>query len=295
MTCGELPKSDIDFNLLGRLGRALDTTQRLSVFHGGRVDFSNESESEDNTDDTGRPQRPPTRTRAGQRTAERPWRSGAQIWRRGSDALEATYGTGFQILAQTYDALGFEDKDGLWVVVQSRPLGYRGPQLHFVIAFFLDQTIQPRAWAFEKIGVNARPMSLKHTNFPDASICAFIPDGKTWSPDDGMTALVDQYAVWAVKKLHRDHLGFWPGQQAGACAFYRRKEFVGSEWCGCQSGKRYSDCHQGTDFLVDEVVAENEFNRLYPTGYYSRAVPEPILEAARSRWKRLPQLRSVFA
>jgi len=44
-------------------------------------------------------------------------------------------------------------------------------------------------------------MSLKHTNFPDASVCAFTPEHWPWPNADGLLGLVDIYVLWAVRKL----------------------------------------------------------------------------------------------
>lgn len=295
MTCGKLPKSGIDFNRLRALGQALDTGQYLSVFHQGFVTIGDEHESEVIKDVATEPaRRSAARAWAGRRTAEGPRRAASQTDHFRSPTLESAFGTEFRILAQHYDALGFEDPDGLWVVTKSKPLGRHGPRIHFLIAFSLDRGIPPRAWAFDRTGPHARLMSLKHTNFPDASICAFLPDENAWSPSDGIIALVDHYSVWAIKKLHRDHLGHWPGKQAGACAYYRRMEFAASEWCGCQSGRKYRDCHQGADLLVNDAAGKKEFEQIFHCDYHARREPPEVLASAKSHWNIMPQLQMAL-
>lgn len=294
MVCGKHARSHINLNRLADLGKALDTSQILSVFAGGFVGLSDEDESEVIQHVAGKEGRSPARPRSGQRTAEGPWWPSGETHYFGSDAHEEAFGVGFRVLAQHYEALAFEENDGLWVVVKSEPLGCRGPQIHFLIAFPLRHESKPKGWAFDRIGAQVSPMSLKHTNFPDASICAFLHDEYEWSQAGGMIELVDHYTIWAVKKLHRDYMGHWPGMQVGACAFYRRLEFTPNEQCGCLSGKKYKICHQGADMLVSEQAGREEFQRLFRSDYHSRAVPKSIVDAARSRWRKLPPLKSVL-
>lgn len=292
MACGKHLEVAININRLEALGQALDLEQQLSVFHEGFVGFSYESEVNDYAQGTA--QRSAARPRPGQRTTERTRRGEAgEAHRFRSGAIEEAFGTEFRILARDYSALGFEDRDGLWVMVKSNPLGSQGPQIHFAVAFPLNRIATPRGWAFSRIGPRSRLMSLKHTNFPDASICAFLPNDGSWKPTDGMTALIDHYSVWAVKSLHRQFVGYWPGKQYGACALYRRMEFEPREWCGCLSGKRYQDCHQGADLIVSETAGRQEFRRLFRCDYETRAAPVAIVNAAMSRWKKIPAMASV--
>lgn len=70
---------------------------------------------------------------------------------------------------------------------------------------------------------------------------------------------------------------------------------MGREWCGCECGKRYVDCHQSPDLLVAEGVARQEFRRLFITDYEDRQIPAGVIGAARSRWKKLPDMATTFA
>lgn len=279
---------------LSELGQAIDIGRPVSVFDGGRVGFNEAGESEVKSNVAqGKAHRSPAGARPGQRARSRGAHAAGHYLR--SEALQAAYGAEFRILAQHYEALAFEDNNGLWVVVESRPLGSHGPRAHFLVAFPLDQRIAPRAWAFERIGANVRLASLKHTNFPDASICAFVDEDGAWPNPDGILGLFDIFSIWMIKKWHRELLGWWPGKQAGACALYRRREFDGREKCGCESGRRYRDCHQASDLLMNEQVARVEFRRLFACDYDDRQPPDSILAAAGSRWKSIPAMASVFA
>jgi hypothetical protein len=278
---------------LRTVGVAIDGGRQPTVFDEGFVGFSDETESEVMTDVAGQEAGSKSGPRSGRRARARRAQAADHAFR--SDALEKAYGTEFRILARHYEALAFEDRNGLWVVVTSNPLGRDGPEVHFLIAVPLDQRLAPRAWAFAKTGPNTEFMSLKHTNFPDASICAFTPDHRPWPHPDGLLGLVDIYVLWAVRKLHRDYFGWWPGPQLGACAHYRLKEFDAREDCGCGSNKTYGDCHLPADMLADPAVAEAEFRRLFGGAYDDRKPPKHVVDAAHSRWRVMPPMATVFA
>lgn len=279
---------------LRTVGVAIDGHQQPTVFDGGFVGFSDAIESEVMKDVAqGQAHGSPAGSRQGRRARARRPQAAYHPFR--SDAIEAAYGVGFRILAQHYETLAFEDRNGLWAVVKSHPLGVGGPAVNFLIAVPLDQRLAPRAWAFARTGPSAELMSLKHTNFPDASICAFTPNHCPWPNSDGLLGLVDIYVLWAVRKLHRDWFGWWPGPQLGACAHYRLKEFDPREDCGCGSNKRYGKCHLAADMLAEPAAAAAEFRRLFDGDYEDRRPPEQVLQAARSTWRKMPSMATVYA
>ena len=293
-TCGNVRFSQQSINHLRLLGHHIDAGHQPLVFDDGFVDRNPQSQSEEITNaksHTGTGSQ--TRSRKGQRARARP-RPSRQAKPFRSGTIEEAHGAEFRILAQHYEALGFEDRNGLWVAVKTNPLGRNGPQAHLLVAIPINRAIAPRAWAFGAIGPRARLFPLKHTNFPDASICAFTKASRAWHADDGLLPLIDHYSLWMIKSWHREILGWWPGPQVGACALYRRREFVGKEWCGCESGKRYSECHQCMDLLVPEEVARQEFRRLFRFDYENQRPPNGVLEAARGRWKQLPDMAMIF-
>lgn len=282
---------------LRTVGVAVDGGQQPTVFDGGFVGFNRPDESEESSNVSGKEAGSKSGTRSRRRARTRAGARGPQASDHAfrSHALEEAHGAGFRVLAQHYSALAFEDRNGLWVVVPSLPLGGRGPEVHFLIAVPLDERLAPRAWAFAKVGPDAELMSLKHTNFPDASVCAFTPEHRPWPNADGLLGLVDIYVLWAVRKLHRDYFGWWPGPQLGACAHYRLREFDPREDCGCGSNKRYRDCHLAADQLVNPHETAMEFKGLFGCDYKDRCPPIHVLEAGRSRWHRIPSMATVFA
>jgi hypothetical protein len=282
--------------LLKELGHAIDVERPFSVFQGGRVGFEPDEESELLKYVPERTLRSSARSQQGQRAPRRSRRRPpAETYPFSSRALEDAFGVQFRVLAQHYEALASEDQNGLWVAIKLHPLGARGPKTFFLVGMPLDARIAPRAWAFGSIGANAALLPLRHSNFPDASICAFTEAQSIWKREDGLLPLVDMFSTWVVKKWHFEKFGWWPGPQVGACALYRRMESKGQEWCGCMSGRRYGDCHQAVDFLVDDSIAASEFRHLFMCDYQDRSVPSCVLEAAKSRWKKLPTLALAFS
>jgi hypothetical protein len=279
---------------LKRLGEEIDIGRQPTVFDGGLVGKSDTTESEVMKDVAREKAGSQSGPRPGQRTRPRP-RAQAPGHHFRSEAVEAAHGAEFRKLARHYEASGFEDKNGLWVVAKSRPLGSHGPQVHFLTGFPLDAQVAPRAWAFEAIGREAKLASLKHTNFPDASICAYVEEDFAWPNSDGFVGLIDIFSIWMIKKWHRELVGWWPGKQYGACALYRRLEFDGREQCGCMSGLRYRECHLEADRLVSEPAARAQFKHLFKCNYEDRRPPTDVMDAARRRWARMPQMASVFA
>lgn len=283
------------FKHLQRLGILIHAGQQTLVFDGGFVDLNPQIESEVNTNGTlSQEARSPAGSWSRQRARSRQ-RSSGQAESLGTDALDQAYRAEFRILAHHYDTLRFEDKDGLWVAVKTRPLGHGGPQAHLLIAAPLNRSIMPRAWAFTNVGPQARLLPLKHTNFGDASICAFTKESQAWKPEDGLLPLVDHYSLWVFKSWHRAVMGWWPGEQVGVCALYRRNEFVAQELCGCRSGKTYADCHLFPDLAVPEIQARNQFRSFFSTEYDDREPPSPIVTAAQSMWRFMPSMALTFS
>lgn len=294
-TCGKLGLSEKVLTHLRELGRQIHAGHQPLVFDDGFVSLIEQRGSEVNKYEEPKPgPRPEAGPRQRQRASWRT-RSTGQAKPFRSRAVEDAFGAGFRLLAQHYEVLGYEDKNGLWITVKTKPLGCGGPQAYLIVAIPLDMEISPRAWAFESLGCNAKLFGMKHTNFPDASICAFTKASKAWVAEDGLLPLVDHYSLWIIKSWHRSILGWWPGPQIGACALYRRREFVPEELCGCESGALYGLCHHLRDMQVPEEHARQEFRRLFLVEYENRRPPFEVMRAARSSWKSMPDLARVFA
>lgn len=284
---------------LQELGQALDIKQSVSVFDGGRVELNVVGENKE--------------IEYGQRQAagRSPAESRRRAWRQRrtsggsrpsseappfcSDQAETLYGADRLNLVLQYSARIFEDEAGIWVACKSRPLGARGPLFHLLVAVPFEQRVMPRAWAFRSIGPHAKPVGPRHTNFGDASICAFAKENCAWDYPEGLVRLIDLYSVWLLKHLWMSQFGRWPGPQSGAVALYRRQEFKPQEWCGCNSGLRYGECHHQADQRLPDALALIEFGQAFQFHYENRNVPPLVLDAARTKWARLPTIRQAYS
>jgi hypothetical protein len=193
-----------------------------------------------------------------------------------------------------YPTQFIEGDHGLWIVVTGYPLGTDGPQVTFVVAYPYADTVAPKAWGYSKLGDFPKFIGPRHTNFPDASICAFVPNEATWRRADGIVALIDLYSTWAFRHLYFEHFGRWPGQQHGPSALYRRTEFRSDEWCGCGSGLRYAACHEAADALLSEEEAREEHRRVMGADYSDRRPPRCVSKFVRSRFKKVPAFKHAY-
>lgn len=271
---------------IGRLGEVLiDFLDEKTKKGNGNAEFEG-------------PRRPPTGprqwARGERRASDRTRKDRARAWFRSGPCCDA-YAVGVEALDAAYACKAVEDEAGIWVMVESNPLGDHGPKLHFLIAFPLEQKIMPRAWSFSHLGNRARPFGFRHTNVPDQSICAFSRIDRAWEYSDGLIGFVDLLSLWAIKQIFYGHFGWWPGRQYVAGSLYRRSTQVAQEYCGCGSGLSYGLCHQHSDALVSKVEATTEYRKLFGAEFGTQSVPKPIFNAARTRWKQLPTIREAYS
>jgi hypothetical protein len=275
---------------LSELGQAIDIDRQFLVFDDGRVGIVNdqtEKESENERQGTRGSATGPRQGATGSR------RSAGEAWSRlGHLDPQMVQLARLEELWRAYPTDFIPGDHGLWIIVKSSPLGNDGPQVTLVLGYPYSAEIEPRAWAFWKLGEFPKFVGPRHTNFPDASICAFGPGD--WDRAQGVVALVDFYSTWLIRQLYFHIFGRWPGRQHGASPLYRRIEFTAEEWCGCQSGKRYGECHQAADALLSVEAAAAEHRKVMGSDYGPRKPPKPIMQFARSGFKRVPAFRDAF-
>jgi hypothetical protein len=203
----------------------------------------------------------------------------------GGQALRPRYAHLLKSVREFYPSLlSREVKDGLWVIVQSHPLGLGDPRFWICLFLPYSDLFDPKAFAFSKISPPLRAVGPRHTNYPDASICAYIPADDAWRPGDSPLTLLNLYAEWIVCHLYFELEQRWPGAQFGMDAIYRNVEFGAQDWCTCDSGRRYGECHMGSDRVEVEML---KLRGKY-VGLGTRIVPASIEKFARSKWKRSP-------
>lgn len=178
-----------------------------------------------------------------------------------------------------------ETSEALWLRVSSSLLPQLGYRSIFVLVIIPALTIA-RGWGFWDYGIwGLQCIGPRHTNYGDASICAFDDRDGTWTYGDSLLTLLDLYAVWAVRHLYLQQFGRWPGPQASFSPFERLREYWDDEWCGCDNPKgRYADCCKERDRQLatqarSECIVQALFPRSVPVGVVAFAagmVPPPI-------------------
>lgn len=277
------------------VGEAIDNDVYPSVFQNGLVDLvapeggpSKEQANGERQRARGSAAGSRSRTEAGSRRA-----SGQTASVRGGDQQAARVPV-LEELHLAYPTQFIEGDHGLWIVVTSSPLGVGGPQITFVVAYPYADKVVPKAWAYWKLGEFPKFIGPRHTNFPDASICAFVPNDATWRRADGLVALIDLYSTWVIRHLFLRYFGRWPGQQFGPSALYRRTEFSSDEWCGCDSRARYGECHEAADQSLPDDEARAEHRRVMGSDYCTRKPPKSVTKFVRSAFKNVPNFRDAY-
>ncbi|MGQ0445839.1 MAG: hypothetical protein ACT4O2_12125 [Beijerinckiaceae bacterium] len=146
---------------------------------------------------------------------------------------------------------------GFWMLTESRLLSGLDRRAAFltVVAF---EELAARGWGYWQGSALSTPAWIgpRHTNYPDGSICAFTPSDGIWRFGDSLIALLDLYSVWAVRHLHLQIFGRWPGLQFVPERFERIVELHEDELCGCsQSTGTYGQCCRPMD-LVNCTLAD---------------------------------------
>lgn len=169
------------------------------------------------------------------------------------------------------EAAGTEE--ALWLRVPASLLPRLGYRVIFVIALLPGRGIE-RGWAFWDHGIwGLQGIGPRHTNYGDASICAYDPRDGVWNYGDPLVALLDLFAVWAVRQLYFSQFGRWPGPQASFSQFERLREYRDDELCGCTVPRgRYADCCK----LGDLQLVARERSEMISQALMLRAIPSAV-------------------
>jgi hypothetical protein len=193
----------------------------------------------------------------------------------------------------------FPDDDGIWLLAKSSIISGLAREATFLVAVPYRPGATPRAWGFWVAAGKHTWIGPRHTNFGDGSICAFSLDEGAWSEGGDLRTLFDLYTVWALRHLHLEVLGRWPGKQYSlgvdprVQAYYRIRENKPHELCGCGSETwRYAECCMTFDRQLDEVELMVHFLRLTPGGFNNRRPPTSVVAFIEGR-SGLPRIANV--
>ena len=288
--------------VLQEIGRQLDRNIFPRVKNGGVVmpsETAGPSSTmgvENSNDKTSRQRRPEagswkgTAGRQGSARGPRPSRETAPVV--GTDP-QAKYKDELVAVHEAYPgAQVWHREEGLWLLTESNLLPELQQAATFLTGISFARTAV-RSWGFWKDGfVGATWIGPRHTNFPDGSVCAFEPADETWVFGDPTIELLDLYTVWALRHLHLQIFGRWPGPQAIHRPYERILELREDEYCGCgKSGKLYGECCREKDLARDRIADAIDFLR-----HASDGVREPPISVARfvRGQKELPRLAELI-
>lgn len=271
-----------------KLGSWRDEGHRLAVGLDGKVsihqaDIGDNHVAIEEREGAARRQGPTGRQRAAHRSGAAAASQSAR--QDGSTDVRVRYSASMAEVREYYPDLRVIDvEDGIWVVTQIFPIGRDGP--FFSVCLFLsdDKSLDAVAYAFRGDGSEGQIVGLRHTNFPDASICAFCADDGVWAPGSSPLVLLNLYAEWLLCQMFLAIEEYWPGPQWGPTSIYRLLEFDPREWCYCRARANYGDCHAKRDAM--EVQTLKRLRRYQPLG--DRKVPANLRQFAMSEWQAAP-------
>ena len=274
--------------LLQQFGEAMDRNRTVRVRNRGIVCFEGENPEPavQETSDEHRqgPRGPAARSRQGsagrQGPADRPRTPRARPRVR---SLRTAYEEQLGELEKAYPTLRvFPDDDGMWLHVNSALLDGLTADATFLVALPFIVDAGPRAWAFWNTPTGFRWMGDRHTNFFDGSICAFSPtEDDAWSEGESLATLVDLYSVWAMRHLHHEVIGRWPGKHYSLPhPYYRLVEVKPDELCTCGiPGARYGTCCRPNDLKHNIFRLKADFEARHGgRGIRDRAPPTAIAD-----------------
>lgn len=279
--------------MLQAVGTALDQHRRLRVHVHGLITVDDNSPAMIATQENGNERqgkrgpsaRSRKRTTPRQGPAGRPWTPGTSS-RVGRSVLRDAYEGQVIRLAEAYPTLQtFADEEGMWLLAKSSIVEGLQQKATFLVALPYQAGAGPRAWGFWTDAAHLpRWIGPRHTNFRDGSVCAFSPNDGAWWEGGDIRTLMDLYSVWALRHLHLEICGRWPGKQYGIVgaapsveAYYRQRECKDDELCGCGSEtQRYAECCKPSDLRCDFVQAASLFLR-HTGGFETRTPPNAVV------------------
>lgn len=295
---GKLRKTMNEYahTVLQRIGRQLDRDIFPSVKNGGLVTPSESAvpstlgaEKYHASRQQRRPEGRPWEGKGGGQwpvrrswPSRRPW-SARQTTPLVSRSLQARYEDQLDAIRGAYpDAQVWQKEDGLWLLTESRLLpGLRQTAIFLTGLSYTAAIVH--GWGFWS-GPLSGPTWIgpRHTNFPIGSICAFHPSDGTWIVGDPIVELLDLYTLWALRHLHLEVFGRWPGPQAVLHPYERLIELKEDECCGCGEGSKvYRDCCRDRDMARNRVADAVDFVIRFAGGL--REPPHSIRTCIRER------------
>lgn len=295
--------------MLALIGEQLDAGQQLRAHNDGVIKPSTpavarqplgEEKADGRSWRTGRPAARSRQGAARREGASRRPRSSRAEARFGSDDLRTAYQGQVAHVTEAYSTLqAFPDDDGMWLLTDSSVISGLKRKATFLVALPYRAGTLAMAWGFWKEGGRFHWIGPRHTNFGNGSICAFSPEDRAWSEGGDVTTLLDLYSCWALRHLHLEVFGRWPGKQyslgwdPAIQALYRLTDCKDHELCGCGSEtRRYAECCKPSDLRWNYIDLTKYFLHKVPGGFQSRQPPKPVADFITGR-ATIPCIASV--
>ena len=289
------------WEMLKRIGRELDegwfpAVKNCGVVIPGEFVVKPETAGEDiDYEQRQRKGRPSARSR--KRAARRkrsPGRSGTPSKAAPviSTSLQETYGSQLDEIEVAYPGVQhWQEPDALWLLTTSRVLDGCTRNAVFVSVIPCKVMLIPRSWGFWN---GCQWIGPRHTNFPDGSVCSYEPRDHTWHLGDSIVSLLDLHTLWALRHLHLEVFGRWPGPQAVPYAYERLLELREDEYCGCEAKhpKLYGECCRGKDLASDRLADAIHFTLRMAGGL--RNPPTSVCKFVHGLISRPPSLSNLF-
>jgi hypothetical protein len=111
-----------------------------------------------------------------------------------------------------------------------------------------------------------------------------------------LDALLDLYSVWALRQLHLEEFGRWPGGQFSPHPFYSLIEFKADEFCSCDSEppRLYGDCCRPQDMKQPLHRLKVDFELKMRCRLTDRNPPQHIIDFV-ERGAKLPPVSDALA
>lgn len=275
--------------VLQRIGADLDGHRQVRVRTGGIVAPDTATDVETKETENGARQRQARSTagsrqgpsgRQGSPRRSRPAGSAAHV-RRGD--LRTCYEAQVVELQQAYPSAQVvaSDEQGMWLRVESAVLDGLDRSATFLVAIPYTPDAHPRTWGFWNLPNGPRWIGRRHTNFPDGSVCAYVPQSGVWREGGRLDGLIDLYSVWALRNLHLEVFGRWPGRQYSSHPFYSLVEFNADELCSCEAHeppRRYGECCRPEHLKRGLMELKVDFERTQRLRITDRNPPKSILD-----------------
>lgn len=278
-----------DRTVLQRIGDGLDLRKSIEVLPSGLIALEEDSETAQGQETRDGQRQAARRPATGSRKRSRrrkgsPGRPRAQAPGPRVGGLRADYERQLDDVRQYFpDASLLPDDQGLWLLARGKVLEGLEREAIFLIALPDKPGLHLRGWAYWDFGDRREWIGPRHTNLFDGSVCAFAKSDGVWSDGGDLRTLLGVFTLWALRHLHLEIEGRWPGRQYALLdqagnphPYYRRVEFKAEELCSCDNGRRYGDCCMENDRACNFDLARRYFEGQVGGSLLQRIPPLPI-------------------